>query len=352
MALYQNNIRPFLNLFPREVLASSHKDGGYAPVTSFHALQQNFIQYNTKERINIIAIDIDSHQDGGAWLDFDLPQPTWTVFTDRGVQMAWVLANPIFLGENNKHRKRDLKYAKDVLNKIVYALDGDMDALGFNRVFRNPLNHNTHYSDTRVNLSDFSDLATPSQEWWDTLKKDHTKEHTSDTLFEDVQAPREILDFSDMGDGDGRNVAMFDRLRFYAYGQAKSGEYEEFDLAHRALKMNYQFKEPLNDAELNRIIGSIDDFMETKYYGGFYMSNTTAEERKEIAKKNGEKGGEARRKESRTRILATLNQIESFGIKITARDLAERAKADKNTVSAYLKELGYKEVSRKEGWKK
>lgn len=352
MTLYQNNIRPFLNLFPKEVLASNSKDGGYAPVTSFHALQQNFIQYNTKDRINIIAIDIDAHKDGGEWLDHDLPQPTWTVFTDRGVQMSWVLANPIFLTDTNKNKKRDLKYAKDILNKIVYALGADMDAIGFNRVFRNPLNHKTHYSDTRVNLGDFTHLDAPSQEWWDKLKSKSNREHVNDTLFEDVQAPREILNFSDLKEGDGRNIAMFDRLRFYAYSQARSGNYDEFDLAHRGLEMNYQFREPLDDKELNRIIGSIDDFMNTKYNGGYYMSNTTAEERKEIAKKNGEKGGEVRRKESRTRILATLNQVESFGIKITARDLAERAKADKNTVSTYLKELGYKEVSRKEGWKK
>lgn len=351
MTLYQNNIRPFLNLFPKEVLASNYKDGGYAPVTSFHALQQNFVQYNTKDRINIIAIDIDTHRDGGAWLDHDLPQPTWTVFTDRGVQMSWVLANPIFLCDTNKHKKRDFKYAKDILNKIVYALDADIDAIGFNRIFRNPLTHDTHYSDTRVNLSDFIHLNTPSQEWWDKLKSKTKKEHINDTLFKDIHVPKEILDFSDMREGDGRNEAMFHRLRFYAYSQARAGEYEEFDLAHRGLTMNYQFLEPLDNKELNRIIASIDNFIMTKYNGENYMGSTTPEERKEIARKNGLKGGVARRKESRTRILATLNQMESFGIKISARDLAERAKSDKNTVSSYLKELGYKEVSRKEGWK-
>ena len=82
------------------------------------------------------------------------------------------------------------------------------------------------------------------------------------------------------------------------------------------------------------------------------MANTTKEERSKIASRNGAKGAKIKKKESRIRILATLTQVESFGIKITARGLAERAKSDKNTVSTYLKELGYKEVSRKEGWKK
>ena len=53
------------------------------------------------------------------------------------------------------------------------------------------------------------------------------------------------LDFSEMKEGDGRNVALFDRLRFWAYDMAKSGIYTEFDLAHKGYVLNQAFKQEL-----------------------------------------------------------------------------------------------------------
>ena len=44
--------------------------------------------------------------------------------------------------------------------------------------------------------------------------------------------------------------------------------------------------------------------------------------------------------------------MESFEMKITSISLSERSGTNKRTVLKYLQELGYKEVSRKEGWKK
>ena len=81
------------------------------------------------------------------------------------------------------------------------------------------------------------------------------------------------------------------------------------------------------------------------------MANTTKEQRKEIARKNGEKGGKSRKAEAYGRILATINQMQSFDIKITVSEVARRAKSKRDTVRAYLTEKGWKEVSRKDGWK-
>ncbi len=351
--LYPQKLRLFLNLFPPTVLSSNFKDGGYFSQKSYQALEDNFIQFNSKERINIIAVDIDHHQDGAAWLDYDLPQPTWTVFTDRGVQFSWVLKNPIML-QNNKHINRDYKYVKDVLNKIVYALDADINAIGFNRVFRNPLKHDTHYSDTRIDLGDFSHLDTPSQEWWDRLKNKTKHNPQNDTLFEEITAPKKLISFTGMKEGDGRNIAMFDRLRFWAYSQAKANEYNEFDLAHRALVMNTEFYDPLDGKELNLIIRSIDKFMETKYQRSLYMENTTKQERIEKARENGKKGGavsaKVKQSEAGDRIHATITQMKSYDIKITVADVARRAKSDPKTVRAHFKKYRWEQKSRKEGW--
>jgi len=348
MELYQEKVRNFLNLFPKEVLGSNTKEGSYMPLQSFHALQAyNYIQYNSRDRINILAVDIDVHQDGAVWMDHDLPQPTWTIFTDRGVQLMWVLHNPIFL-EHNKHHQRDLTYAKDTLLKIVYALDADTNAIGFNRVFRNPLNHSTHFSSTRVDLKDFNHLETPSSEWLESVypTRDTKKRKT---LFGSTREDR--LDFADMEEGDGRNGALFDRLRFWAYDEAKAGNYAEFDLAHKGYVLNQAFGQPMKTKEVDQIIGSIDRFIENNYMRSNYMAKTTPEERSKIASVNGAKGGLKRKQEAHIKIQATIVQMQSFDIKITVSDLARRAKSAPKVVRAYLNEKGWSEASRKEGWK-
>lgn len=347
MKVYQDNIRDFLSLFPAQVLGSETKEGNYMPLQSFYALQTfNFIQYNSKDRINIICVDIDHHHDGAVWMDHDLPQPTWTIFTDRGVQFMWVLGVPILL--HTKYTNQNKKYAKDTLLKIVYALGADTNAIGFNRVFRNPLTHSGHFSNTRVDLKDFNHLERPPAEW---IKSVYPSRDTKKrkTLFGGDR--EEQLEFGTMKEGDGRNAALFDRLRFWAYDEAKAGTYTEFDLAHRGYVLNQAFGQPMETKEVDRIIGSIDRFIENNYMRSNYMAKTTPEERSKIASKNGAKGGAIRKAEAYGRIIATITQMQSFDIKITVSEVARRAKCSTHTARNYLNEKGWKEVSRKEGWK-
>ncbi len=340
MELYTQNLRPFLRLFPSEILGSAHKNGGYAAEKSYTALSTyKFIRLNSDRLWRFIAVDIDTHQDAGVWLDCHLPEPTWTIWTDRGVQFIWQLEKPI-LAEVREHRA----YAMDTLRKIVYALDADADAVGYTRIFRNPFTNESRHSGTMVNLSDFAHLETPPRDW---VKR---SEPRVISLLDNKPTIAENVDFSTMREGDGRNTALFDRLRFWAYERARAGDYSEFDLAEKGFTLNNLFAEPMCYKEVDQIIASIDHFIETKYRS-IYMANTTKEQRKEIASRNGAKGGKSRRAEAYGRILATINQMQSFDIKITVSEVARRAKADRKTVRAYLTEKGWREVSRKEGWK-
>lgn len=345
MELYQTNPKDFLKLFPKEVLGSTTKEGGYASTKSFFALRDyHFIQYNSKDRINILCVDIDLHQDGSVWIDFDLPQPTWTIWTDRGVQLMWVLSVPILL--HTQFTRQNKQYAKDVLDKIVYALGADTNAIGFNRVFRNPLKHDSRYSDSRVSLKDFKHLETPPRDWLERVYPTREKHGSLFGGYRDAS-----LDFSEMEEGDGRNSALFDRLRFWAYDEAKKGTYTEFDLAHRGYVLNQAFKIGLETKEVDRIITSIDKFIEHTYMRSNYMASTTKEERSKIAKKNGSIGGAVRKAEAYGRIVITIKQMQSFDIKITVSDVARRAKCSTHTARNYLNEKAWKEISRKEGWK-
>jgi hypothetical protein len=348
MELYQNNPKDFLKLFPKEVLGSAAKESGYASSKSYYALQRyNFIQYNSRDRINIICVDIDHHKDGAVWLDHDMPQPTWTVWTDRGVQFMWVLENPIFTCSENKYRNKHLTYAKDVLNKIVYALDADTSAIGFNRVFRNPLKHDSRYSDSRVDLKDFNHLESPPSDW---LKKTNSQ-NKSKTLFS-TQEPTTLheVDFGTMKQGDGRNVALFNRLRVWAYHEADMNTFDSIELSRRGFKLNELFAEPMSYKEVDTITNSIDEYIINIYSKGNYMARTTPEERSKIASANGKKGGAVRKAEAYGRIIATITQMQSFDIKITVSEVARRAKCSTHTARNYLTEKGWREVSRKEGW--
>jgi len=349
MELYPNKIREILRFFPKKILASTQKDGGYSEMSSFEALQYcDYVRYNSEERYTVLAVDIDHHQDGGVWLDYGMPQPTWIIYTDRGVQFMWAFKKPI-LAKIREHRK----YAQDVLKKIVYALDADTNAMSYTRVFRNPLKHKSHFSNSRVSLKDFNMLKSPPRGWLYKKNRKITKKITNNKK-NNIKVTSIDIEFSKMRDGDGRNVALFDKLRYWAYAQANAGTYQEFDLAELAFTLNREFAEPLEDKEVNWTVASIDKYINQVYNGGFgYMSNTTPEERKEIARKNGKKGGavsaKIRKAEARSKILAALNQLELFEIKVTITQLAKMAKSDKRTVTTYLKELGYiKSV----GWKK
>jgi len=352
MELYQDKVRNFLKLFPKELQGSKVKDAFYEEKSSYQALlRDKFITYNSSERISIIAIDIDKHRDGGIWLDYDLPQPTWTVWTDRGVQLMWVLRKPI-LARVPEHRKM----AREVLARLVYALDADINAMGFNRVFRNPLNNKSYYADTRVDLKDFYlNLPKPSKEWWDKVQQNSKRQKKSktETLSEDTHAPAELKDFKTMKEGDGRNLALFDRLRFWAYDEAKAGRYDGHLLSNRALALNKAFLEPLADKEVNAIINSIDNFMEFTYSAHKIREFGMSEEQiKERASRAGKTSGKIRKMKSDMKIQATITQMQSFDIKITVSDVARRAEVHRDTARAYLNEKGWKEISRKEGWAK
>lgn len=345
MKLYNKNPKDkiknqLLNLFPSQVMGSGSKDGGYFERGSYTALSEDkFIRYNSPDLISIIAIDIDSHKDGGIWLDYDLPQPTWTVWTDRGVQLAWVLRKPI-LAKVPQH----LKMAREVLARLVYALDGDINAMGFNRVFRNPLNNKSFFSDTRVDLKDFYlKLPKPSKSWWDKVRGGEVSGYRLSSTETAIKGMKE---------GEGRNNALFNTLRFYAYGQARKGVYNEFDLAEQALLKNRDFADPLGERELNSIIGSIDKFMTTKYNLYRKGDNMSEAEMKERASRAGKQSGRTRKMKSDMKIQATITQMQSFDIKITVSDVARRACVERTRAREYLKEKGWKEVSRKEGWKR
>lgn len=340
-ALYQNvrfistemNTKPkvFFKYFPKQVFGSECKNDYYHTKERLYALKEfKWVQYNSDDRFRVLSVDIDNSSDSLMYRDFNLPQPTWIIQTDKGFQYHWALKQDIPL--KTASSKKSIKLIKDILNKLVALLNGDINAIGINRVFRNPVTNRSWFSGNEIELKEFYDLPTPKEDFFNKLLGRIEKQKN---LF------GATYDFSSMTNNTGRNCALFDVLRYWAYDEAKQGSYCSFALQRKAEILNSSFAEKLKENEVNSIVNSIDTFINNKFNKGFYMA-LSVEDRKKIASRNGKKSGEARSKIAETKILTALNMMESFEIKITIRELAKRSGTSKDTVMKYLKKIDYK----------
>ena len=344
-ALYQNvrfistemNTKPkvFFKYFPKQVFGSEYKNNYYHTKERLYALKEfKWVQYNSDDRITVLSVDIDNSSDSLMYEDFNLPKPTWIIQTDKGFQYHWALKSAVMINGYNKHKL--IKLVKDILNKLVALLDGDINAIGLNRVFRNPVTNRSWFTGNEVELKEFYDLPTPKEDYFNKLLGKVEKQKN---LFGATYSSE--YDFSSMKESTGRNCALFDVLRYWAYDEAKQGSYSAFALQRKAEILNTSFAESMKEKEVNTIVNSIDSFIQNKFNKGFYMA-LSPEERKKVASANGKKSGEARSKEAETKILTALNIMQSFEMKITIRALAERSGTSKDTVQKYLKKIGFK----------
>ena len=325
----------FFKYFPKEVFGSEFKNDYYHIKERLYALKEfKWVQYNSDDRLRVISVDIDNSHDSMMYQDFNLPKPTWIIQTDKGFQYHWALKQDIPLKTVNSNKS--IKLVKDILNKLVALLDGDFNAIGINSVFRNPVTNRSWFTGNEVELKEFYDLPTPKEDYFHKLLGRVEKQKN---LFGATYGSE--YDFSNMKESTGRNCALFDVLRYWAYDEAKQGSYSAFALQRKAEILNSSFAESMKEKEVNTIVNSIDSFIQNKFNKGFYMA-LSPEERKKVASANGKKSGEARTKEAETKILTALNIMQNFEMKITIRALAERSGTSKDTVQKYLKKIGFK----------
>ena len=325
----------FFKYFPKQVFGSEYKNNYYHTKERLYALKEfKWVQYNSDDRITVLSVDIDNSSDSLMYEDFNLPKPTWIIQTDKGFQYHWALKSAVMINGYNKHKL--IKLVKDILNKLVALLDGDINAIGLNRVFRNPVTNRSWFTGNEIELKEFYDLPTPKEDYFNKLLGRVEKQKN---LFGATYGAS--YDFSLMANNSGRNCALFDVLRYWAYDEAKQGSYCAFALQRKAEILNSSFAENLKENEVNSIVNSIDTFIKNKFKKGFYMA-LSVEDRKKVASQNGKKSGEARSKVAETKILTALNMMESFEMKITIRELAKRSGTSVNTVRKYLEKIDYK----------
>ena len=235
-----------------------------------------YIRFGNSMFLPALSLDIDNHKDSHLVLEIcyknKIPYPTLIVETDKGLHIHWLLTNPI-----NLSNIKSKYFYQQVISALVTTFSTDLNAVPKNsgRLFRNPLMHQTKiYNNSLMDLGAFSDLAKAHK----IIYKAQPKQKR-DSKFSHYKRP----DFSKVLEG-GRNEALFNYGRAYAYRFAKSKTLKE-NLYTRLSKANASLRVPIPHAELSSIVTSVIQFIQTKYTAKT-TNKRTIEFNKKLAKKS------------------------------------------------------------------
>ena len=199
------------------------------------AILKQYIQYNPPCLITSLVFDIDRSDAFFAWSDANLPTPTWIAKNrlNGHAHVGYMLATPVCT--THRARQNVIEYLAKIEQAYSLALDADRGYTGL--ITKNPC-HSTwenHIFDVQPHelgyLADFVDL----------------KELKTDL--------KEVS-------GLGRNCAMFDTVRFWAYKAIRaylSGGFDKWhsEVIEQAKNANDAFIQPLPYSEVKATAKSI-----------------------------------------------------------------------------------------------
>ena len=199
------------------------------------AIQKLYIQHNPPCLITSLVFDIDRSDAYFAWSDVNLPEPTWIAKNPKNchAHIGYMLAMPVCT--THRARQNVIEYLAKIEQAYSLALGADRGYSGL--ITKNPChtaweNHIFDVEPYELNyLSDFVEL----QE----LKTD----------LKEVS-------------GLGRNCAMFDTVRFWAYKAIREHRGSTFDIwlgkvLEQCQNANGAFIEPLPYSEVKATAKSI-----------------------------------------------------------------------------------------------
>lgn len=197
------------------------------------ALRRAYIDPNPAAMLWALVFDIDREQAAVAWEDANLPRPNWITQNRRNgrAHLGYALAAPV--SRTLKARATPQRFLARIQHGMTLALDAD-------RAYTHRL------------------TKTPGHERWRTFweaPEPYTLPELRDYLGErlPLRIPRaEAV-------GEGRNVTLFDRLRFWAYRARLS--YTDRDEWERACRAQVEclntFAAPLAAREAQQVAKSV-----------------------------------------------------------------------------------------------
>lgn len=180
----------FADNLPRWI-ACSDDLGAQVHLRREQALARAYIDPNPKNLVWAMVFDIDRPTAGAAWIDADLPQPNWICQNPLNghAHLGYTLDAPV--SRSLKSRASPQRYLARIQHGMTSRLDAD-------RAY-------THHL-----------TKTPAHPRWRTLwgrgapyALDELREYLGDNLPLRIRRGEAV--------GEGRNVTLFDGLRFWAY---------------------------------------------------------------------------------------------------------------------------------------
>jgi hypothetical protein len=331
------------------------KNGKKEILPKEEGIKKRFIFFNSKV-IKFLIIDIDQKNTFKNMMDifYFLNDyniiPSWILETNKGYHVGFVLKNAIPY-ENEKA----VTFAKDTIKKLSLLLEGDPFALRLKGRFRNPLIHNTFYTNQKYDLIDLIDNIP------DTINIE-INHNPNKKVHKDIIKLKELI-FKVLNDlNEIKNVEIGMRNSFLWYlGMIIAKNYQKSDLPlptkikelekikEQIIFYNNNLTDPLENEEVKGIIRSIEKyFLKEKIMVGLGNYNNWTKEMKRIYMNNylKEKGKikhhrEEKKEITKNKILQTIYKYrkENENKNPSIRKLADILKMDKNTINKYTKQL-------------
>lgn len=252
----------FINqIISRPFCTDDFKRDGIYRTNKRRALNSVYIEHNNDSFINSIVFDIDSDTAAIAWQDADIPKPNFITQnpTNGHAHLFYALSSPVCITENA--RRKPQKLLKGVIEGLTERLGADPCYTG--KITKNPLNPRWRTFWNEQPRFELNYLC----EFIDTNKR--VKKEVRKSIV-----------------AEGRNTALFDTLRFYAYSiifkYQKNDDFCGFisALQEEAENINDSFEDQLGFKEINHTIRSISSWV-----WGTFDSDTFSEIQSNRAKK-------------------------------------------------------------------
>ena len=252
----------FINqIISRPFCTDDFKRDGIYRTNKRRALNSVYIEHNNDSFINSIVFDIDSDTAAIAWQDANIPKPNFITQNPANghAHLFYALSSPVCITENA--RRKPQKLLRGVIEGLTERLGADPCYTG--KITKNPLNPRWRTIWNEQPRFELNYLC----EFIDTNKR--VKKEVRKSIV-----------------AEGRNTALFDNLRFYAYSiifkYQKNDDFCGFmsALEEEAENINDSFEDQLGFKEINHTIRSISSWV-----WGTFDSDTFSEIQSNRAKK-------------------------------------------------------------------
>jgi len=240
---------------PRRPLATDDLDVGCWRMSRTDALSRRYLEHSPRALLSMLVIDVDHDDTLLRALQHPRthPEPSWIAEspTGRG-HVGWVLHTPVC--RTDAARLEPMRFAAKVEEGLRRSLDGDVGYAGL--LTKNPVH----------------------EHWTTTWGTEHAYELRELAHGLGELMPRTLPRKTAESSGLGRNVALFNRVRTWAYRACRRyddrQEWEEVASAF-ALAVNHEFPLPLPDAEVGHTARSVARWV---WRNGFTADGFAAEQ--------------------------------------------------------------------------